>query len=98
HRDLPADPTRRSSDLAEDTAAMNPHAPQEDELRTEAVRKAREYLPKLGELNTRRIMAFILEGIERGAFDLDNSTIAEALGLSLRSEEHTSELQSRGHL
>ena len=59
--------------------------PDEGRLRAEALRLARQYLPKLGEINTQRIMAFIFDGIESGSVDLSNATVAEALELSAQT-------------
>lgn len=52
-------------------------------LRTEALRIARSFLPKLGLDVVPRVMGFILDCVEAGDTYVDNATIAEALGVTV---------------
>lgn len=54
----------------------------EDAVRSEALRRARGLLPRLGGEVISRVMAFIFDGIDRGDAFIDNETIAAALGMT----------------
>lgn len=62
-------------------------------LRQDALAKARELLPLLGMDNIRKVMATILDAVEAGVEDLQDSEIAEAVDLT---EETVRRLKSRG--
>src|SRR5207253_3692499 len=94
HPSLPSFPTRRSSDLTgyadlllEDLAATDPRRQDADEIHKAADRAAGL---------TRQLLAFSRQQVLQ-------PTVLEVNKLDsdlekMRSEEHTSELQSRGHL
>ncbi len=52
------------------------------DLRAEALRIARQLLPRLGQTNIQRVMAIVFEAIEADVSDISPSDIAAALGLS----------------
>lgn len=61
------------------------HIKRSDALRTEALRIARSFLPRLGQENLQRVMSFYLDAIEKGVEDLSIAEIAEALHLTVSS-------------
>lgn len=64
-----------------------------EQLRGDALSKARELLPQLGMENIRKVMATIFDAVEAGIDDLLDSEIAEAVDLS---EDTVRRLKSRG--
>src|SRR5207253_9444411 len=92
---LPSFPTRRSSDLNNcDEFIYYDDLVRQDEQKRRAAKKRKEAAPT-GEDKKQEAFDVVLETLnaliaERGA--------EEKIWGSMRSEEHTSELQSRGHL
>src|SRR5439155_26831292 len=89
---LPAFPTRRSSDLA---ASRQARKRGRDNFRGQVVVRPRE----------RRLLVQLLGCLKRTAREeqlqrvgCPHERLGELLSAASRSEEHTSELQSRGHL
>lgn len=62
---------------------------------TEAIATARRLLPRLGQVNVQRVMAYIIEVVEEDPYliDIPNSDIAEALGMSVDAAKQS---KSRG--
>jgi RNA polymerase sigma factor (sigma-70 family) len=52
------------------------------DLRTEALRIARQLLPRLGQSTIQRVMGLVFEAVEADLADISPSEIAEVLGLS----------------
>src|SRR5207253_8753238 len=93
-RDLHSFPTRRSSDLAH--ALRSSARKRELEL---ALERERAVLAVVGQATSELSLAHTLEtAVRRVAELLDVERVAVYLRTEERSEEHTSELQSRGHL
>ena len=53
-----------------------------EEKRSQAIAIARSLIPKLGQHNVQKVMAYILNALETDCVDISNVEIAEALGLS----------------
>jgi hypothetical protein len=53
-----------------------------EEVKKDGIRIARSLLPRIGEDNVQRVMGYIIDVVERGAEDVTNHEIAEALMLS----------------
>src|SRR5207253_8179042 len=95
HPHLPTSPTRRSSDLAD---TLMPHA-------EEAARKAVALDDSLAEAHLSLAATYLFFRWDWAAAEREsartlelNPNFAQGHHLHGRSEEHTSELQSRGHL
>ncbi len=52
-----------------------------DEKRAQAITRARDLLPKLGQKNIQDVMSLVIDAVEAGREDLPSREIAEALGL-----------------
>jgi hypothetical protein len=52
-----------------------------DRKRKQAIAIARSLLPRIGESNVQRVMAYILDAVSAGEVDVPTSEIADALGL-----------------
>lgn len=56
-----------------------------EELRRRAIALARQFLPRLGQENIRKVMAYVIDAVEAGLEDVPNAEVAEATGLSLET-------------
>src|SRR5207253_6632271 len=93
HPVLHAFPTRRSSDLTEDLLPMTdqPH------LSPDSARR-RRWVAAVVLLAAAGALVGAVYGIGSAIRNPDAAACRPAVELARRSEEHTSELQSRGHL
>lgn len=77
--------------------AENEESEERDQERSlaDAVAVTRRLLPRLGQVNMQRVMAYVIEAIEEDPYliDLPNSEIAEALGMSVDAAKQS---KSRG--
>jgi RNA polymerase sigma factor (sigma-70 family) len=93
--------TRGSAEEAESAASPEPETEAEriaaeeldDHRRSEAIRLARELIPRIGEGQVRQVMEMLIEAAATGTPDLPPAQIADALGLS---EDAVRTLLSRG--
>src|SRR5207253_8807993 len=95
HRHLPPFPTRRSSDL---TAARSAASLEEDIRAARASGASSNTRPRFVLDGTQRAVASTAARIVAPSGCSPAAASAGPIATALRSEEHTSELQSRGHL
>ena len=53
-----------------------------EEKRAMAVRMTRKLLPRLGQQNVQAVMAYVIDAVDAGRWDVPNQEIMEAVGLS----------------